>query len=917
MSNAGSESPSDTFSLVRKLSYRGPLVVYLGCTVVVAACSGGGPGLLDGGGLDADGAPDSGGAGLDDAGRDATLPNPRDGSSDARVAADANDGSVVVIDGSISPVCNDAGVYPDAAITGAAFSLDNAYGVGGATRINFSGPGSTYGEGVVRQPDGKVLLGIKVGWNRYTVGVARFLATGAIDTSFGTNGVAFIPIGTDAALAGVMLQSSGKIVIAGQSDFPGNGYTTRGWLARLDATGAVDPSFGTAGTLILDATVGAAALQADDAILVTAYRRGAAAPAVGRFTANGAFDLTFATGGWATNTGLKSTGEIIYQQADGKIMVGLHSPRAMSRLTATGALDATFGNAGAIVEVRNDAGAANAVYGFAQEPGGKVLAAGRVLDGFGVQRLTSNGSGDPTFGANGWATVPSDAGPQLGVATSAVVQADGKILAAGEVSAFDHSVTRFNSDGGIDTTYGTAGSAPVPFNVFGSLSSMAPYGTGVVLGGDQLDYSSNIWVARAAVLQSTGALSASFGDAGAATLAAGASHDEALGLALDSAGKAVVVGSVAPDRAYVAGGVARLGTTGTLDPTFAGTGKTTIVGAAVATSVVVESTGRVVVGSRSDFGSSSNDNGFMLKALLADGGSDPSFGGDGGVVNVPGMVGHAIALGPSDRIAAVGDVFARFASNSTGFIVSSFTADGHPTAGFGDAGAGNAVIVSTPASAFGGATKAGASAAVVQSDGKIVAVGFADDNLALARYTTTGALDPLFGVGGVTTTDVGASGWVQGAFRAVVQPNGAIVVAGVRVSYASGDQTNTLVLARYDTFGALDCTFGAGGVATVPLGTTEGTSYSAPMPTGLALAADGRIFVAATTSTDAIKQDVFLLRFTTAGFVDGRTVLRLSATSDVAHAIAVQSDGKVLVVGRTWTQAGLEDFFAVRLIPPP
>jgi uncharacterized delta-60 repeat protein len=601
--------------------------------------------------------------------------------------------------------------------------------------------------------------------------------------------------------------------------------------------------------------------------------------------------------------------------------VGVSSPRAIARLTASGALDATFGSSGSIVDVRNDAGTANAIYGFAQQADGKILAAGRELDAFGVQRLSATGAADPTFGANGWANFSSDAGPTYGVATAVAVQADGKIVAAGDNGAFDYGVGRFNSDGGVDTTYGSAGFATSPFNAFGEATAVAIAGGGAVaLAGDQLDYTTNIWVAGISMLGSTGAVTASFGDGGLALLAAGASHDEALGLAIQpSDGKAIVVGTVAPDRDYVAGGVARLGTTGALDTSFAGTGKTTLVGAEAPTSVVVESTGRVVVGSQSYFGSSSNQNGFIMKRLLADGGADPGFGADGGVVSVPGFNGRSIALGPSDRIAAVGDAPPKFSGSSAGFVVSVFTGDGHPSAGWGDAGVGNppAVLITTPASAFAGAATAGASAAVVQSDGKVVAIGFADENLALARYTTAGALDSSFGSGGHVTTDVGGSGWVVGSFRIVIQSDGALVVAGVRVRYSAGSQTNDLVVARYDASGVLDCTFAAGGVATVALGRTEGTTYSQPVPVGMALAPNGRIYVVTTTSADGIKEDVLLLRFTAAGFVDARSVVRLGAGLDLAHAVAIQSDGKIVIAGRTWTQAGLEDFYVARFIPPP
>jgi uncharacterized delta-60 repeat protein len=286
---------------------------------------------------------------------------------------------------------------------------------------------------------------------------------------------------------------------------------------------------------------------------------------------------------------------------------------------------------------------------------------------------------------------------------------------------------------------------------------------------------------------------------------------------------------------------------------------------------------------------------------------------------MPTFAGKAIALGPSDAIGAVGEVPGNFGSSTgVGFIASAFTADGRPSAGWVGVDAGGGLSVTTPASAF-GATSAGAWSAVVQGDGKMVALGYADVKLALARYTATGALDPAFGAGGIVTTNVGANSWIQGSFRIVVQADGSLVAAAVREQYGVSDVAD-LVLARYGAGGQLDCSFASGGIAIVPLGPIEYVmnwgALWAPFPVGLALGADGRIYVGATTG-DGIKENVLVLRFTTGGFIDATSVVGLGPGLDLGHSLAVQGDGKVLVAGRTWNQAGLEDFYVARFAPPP
>ncbi|MBI5810818.1 MAG: hypothetical protein HZB21_06495, partial [Deltaproteobacteria bacterium] len=104
-----------------------------------------------------------------------------------------------------------------------------------------------------------------------------------------------------------------------------------------------------------------------------------------------------------------------------------------------------------------------------------------------------------------------------------------------------------------------------------------------------------------------------------------------------------------------------------------------------------------------------------------------------------------------------------------------------------------------------------AGAVAIQSDGKIVAAGSSsngngvDYDFALVRYDTNGALDAAFGAGGKVTTAFGTSD--DYAFAVAIQSDGKIVAAGSSWNGADLD----FALARYDTGGALDAAFGAGG----------------------------------------------------------------------------------------------------------
>src|SRR2546427_8627595 len=109
----------------------------------------------------------------------------------------------------------------------------------------------------------------------------------------------------------------------------------------------------------------------------------------------------------------------------------------------------------------------------------------------------------------------------------------------------------------------------------------------------------------------------------------------------------------------------------------------------------------------------------------------------------------------------------------------------------------------------------GASAIVVQPDGKVVAAGHAfnagSTTFALVRYNADGSLDGNFGTGGKVTTAIGTA---SGGAALVVQPNGKLVAAG----YTFTGSRTQFALVRYLATGSLDTSFGTGGKVATPIG---------------------------------------------------------------------------------------------------
>ena len=181
----------------------------------------------------------------------------------------------------------------------------------------------------------------------------------------------------------------------------------------------------------------------------------------------------------------------------------------------------------------------------------------------------------------------------------------------------------------------------------------------------------------------------------------------------------------------------------------------------------------------------------------------------------------------------------------------------------------------------------------IQSDGKIVVVGYTWNNIdsrnefVVVRYNTDGSLDNAFGTSGKVTTAFGGSGE---AYAVAIQSDGKIVVAGV----ANSD----FALVRYNTDGSLDTSFDVDGKVTTGFGGDE--HYAS----GLSIQSDGRIVVAGYIENYTTNEfDFAVARYNTDGSLDitfdsdGKVITDFNGNNDAGRGVAIQSDGKIVVVG--------------------
>jgi uncharacterized delta-60 repeat protein len=373
---------------------------------------------------------------------------------------------------------------------------------------------------------------------------------------------------------------------------------------------------------------------------------------------------------------------------------------------------------------------------------------------------------DPTFGTGGKVDIVLVNEPDAGNG-AVTLQTNGQIVLAGTVVAnsFQGALVRYNSNGTLDSSFGTGGVAIDNFtDSFASQNfGVAIQSDGKIVTGGAV-YPQGLGVAR---FNSDGTPDTTFGTGGIAT--ATTNLDPSAGaVLLQPNGKILVAGS---------GAIARFNTDGSLDTGFGTGGIAALADSAIA--MALQKNGEILIGG-----------GETISLYKVNGALDARFGifGRAGVVTSV----AALAVQSNGQIVALGTIAAHLTLSKAlpagAFLVTRYNANGTVDRTFGARGGTLVNFFHSPANAAG-------MAVVIQPNGDIVAAGqaasgSANGQFAVARLTATGALDPSFGNGGVVTTSFGN---IDTAFALALQSNGDIVAAGVDSTKTKGN----FVLARY------------------------------------------------------------------------------------------------------------------------
>lgn len=445
-------------------------------------------------------------------------------------------------------------------------TLDGNFGNGGMTTTT-AGPGNNTPYNAILQSGGLLMTGQVNPMNYYDNDfvLVRFnTGTGALDTNFFGTGVLLHNVGNLQATAkAVAVQNDGKMIVAGSAFY---GPYSQMTLVRLNPDGSRDSGFGIGGKVMNDvggqsSEADAVALQSDGRILIagSAYDGKYSSVLVGRFLTNGVPDSSFGTNGFTiTRVGTNSSfGVTIRLQSDGKILVGGSARFADSdflvlRYLPDGAPDTTWGEMGqAVVGVGSGE---DALCGLALLPDGKVIACGYGVFVAQIKislvRFNTDGTLDTSFGSFGRQALSLTGGGGNDAAFGMTQQPDSKLIVAVEtfnanLTDADIGVARLNTNGVFDSSFDGDGAViqSIGLSVDGGFAAAVQSDNKILIGCRTAVGSNN----RFGILRllPDGSLDSSYGIGGRNYFDFGTGGSEMFnGLALDPIGRAVMVGDV-------------------------------------------------------------------------------------------------------------------------------------------------------------------------------------------------------------------------------------------------------------------------------------------------------------------------------------------------------------------------------------
>ncbi len=586
----------------------------------------------------------------------------------------------------------------------------------------------------------------------------------------------------------------------------------------------------------------------------------------------------------------------------------------------TGDLDVSFGDGG---KVRTSMGFANAeMNASAIQSDGKIVAGGTCLKGqkklFALARYNTDGSLDQAFGEKG--IVMTDL--NLAGINSLAIQKDGKIIAGGSfwdnsAGKFKWAIARYNPDGTLDAGFGSNKTGIVITSILGddgAIYSLAVQNDGKILAGGCIHLmSSNISVFTLVRYNPDGSLdNTDFGAPnGYVAFPVGTSDACINSIALDPSGRIVAGGYSFGNSSFLHNvfTVARFSSNGDIDSSFASNiGITGVVATdiglyrSVIQSLAIDNSGRIVAGG---FVSTGVNNIMAFATYNTSGGAAEISGtmlDDKGYSEI-----RSINILPDNKIICTGFSGGEFTPQAT--IVKK-NADMTQDESFGI----NGITILEDGFVH------RAISSQVLGDGSIVAIGVCATSSAfnrhmslVSKFTPAGSVDTGFGNNGSARTPMGyADAEVKSL---IIQPDGKLVAAG----FTTNGSGPGIALARYNTDGSPDSSFGNSGTVITPVPNIYYKAYSAY---SAVLMPDGKIITGGYYFTEDNMEEYFLFaEYGPDGSINEDTdMLIVPNPPNYSHAkfrsMAYQNQsGGIIAVGDAYsTTQNSDDFMLIRYL---
>jgi uncharacterized delta-60 repeat protein len=286
-------------------------------------------------------------------------------------------------------------------------ALDPTFGTAGRASYSFSG-GQNAMFGLALQPDGKA---VAASWVSGDFAVLRIQQDGTLDPAFGASGVRRIGAGE---AQDIVVHSDGTMFAAGRR-------SAQAAVVRLDANGNAVGGFGSSGVALLPAPPGsigtgyAVAMSGQQVVVAGTYAfNGGSSPTssafIARLNANGSLDASFGSGGVYTfdSGGRRAEFRSVAVQPDGSAIAAGYIASATGeffeplivRVTSSGQTDGAFGANGVFAAPTPEQGV---VYAIRRASTGGLIASAVLGASFSFIRLTDAGQLDPAFGSGGYA----------------------------------------------------------------------------------------------------------------------------------------------------------------------------------------------------------------------------------------------------------------------------------------------------------------------------------------------------------------------------------------------------------------------------------------------------------------------------------------------------------------------------------